>query len=278
MTTIIRRRRLGMSSARGIAERSTTGIRWVRSDKELPQDDLYIRWGCTANVPCNNVLNTAVAIHEVSNKRDFRLKLDTHDLCPSTWGYLSDVPNLTIENKVVFRPEHHAQGRNIFLSTDREELFNLTQRFPRYYISEFIDKQQEFRVCIVQGRVVWVAEKTPADKDSLAWNVNRGGRFDNVRWDNWNLKVVNIAIQAMGISSLDFGGVDIMVDSEGNCTVLEINSAPSLTSPYRQLCMAKAFDYIVNNNKQGIPLIQKLGGYKKFIHPAICDRALVGEK
>ena len=71
----------------------------------------------------------------------------------------------------------------------------------------------------------------------------------------------------------DFGGVDVMVDRQGETFVLEINSAPSLTSPYRQECFAKAFDYIVEHGKAEIPLIAAKGGYTKFIHPAINQNA-----
>ena len=80
-------------------------------------------------------------------------------------------------------------------------------------------------------------------------------------------------IEAFKLSGLDFGGVDVMVDGEGNVSILEINSAPSLTSPYRQSCMAKAFDYIVEHGKEEIPLIEGRGGYLKFIHPAITSKA-----
>jgi hypothetical protein len=77
------------------------------------------------------------------------------------------------------------------------------------------------------------------------------------------------------LSSLDFGAVDVMVDANGRPYVLEINSAPSQTSPYRQECMAKAFDYIVRNGKDSIPIIPERGGYKKFIHVALTPEAIV---
>lgn len=274
MTTIIRRRKLGMSSARGIAEFSKTGIGWVRSDKVLPPDDLYIRWGCTANVPTKNVLNTAQAIHEVNDKGGFRKKLDDAELAPSTWFNINDVPAKSLARGVVVRPHKHAQGRHVYLcKTDRELIQAVRTCGMGYYISSFIDKIAEYRVAVVQGRAVWVAQKTPSNPKDVAWNVAKGGRFDNVRWGDWPLKAVRIAIEAFNLTSLDFGGVDVMVDAEGGVYTLEINSAPSLTSPYRQECFAKAFDYIIMNNKARIPLIDERGGYLKFIHPAVEPKA-----
>jgi glutathione synthase/RimK-type ligase-like ATP-grasp enzyme len=121
----------------------------------------------------------------------------------------------------------------------------------------------------MQGRVICVAQKTPGNPDDIAWNVARGGRFDNVRWDEWPLKAVRVSLEAFALSGLDFGGVDVMVDNEGGCFVLEINAAPSLTSPYRQEMFAKGLDYMIVNGKTPIPLIQERGGWRKFIHPAV---------
>ena len=124
-------------------------------------------------------------------------------------------------------------------------------------------------VFVAQGRAVWVAKKTPGNPEDVAWNVARGGRFDNVRWSDWPIKGVKLAIRGFLLSELDFGGVDIMVDAENNWYILEINSAPSQTSPYRQECVAKVFDYIIENGKDTIPIADRIGGYLKFIHPTL---------
>ena len=278
MTTIIRRRKLGMSSVKGICAASQTGIKWARNDLGIPLDNVYIRWGCTANVPPPaKVINCAKAIHRVNDKLEFRRTLDEHELCPATWFDQRDV--LKIGKGIVIRKRKHAQGRGLWLVHTHEGLARRCDKLGEgnYYLSEYIPKVAEYRVFVVSGRAVCVAQKTPANKDDVAWNVAKGGRFDNVRWDEWNLKAVRIAIEGFKLSKLDFGGVDIMVDKDGGCTILEINSAPSLTSPYRQQCMAKALDYIVVNGQGDIPLINKKGGYLKFIHPSVCDRAYLQE-
>ena len=279
MATIIRRRRLGRTSVREICRNSKTGIRGIRSDRRLPNDDLYIRWGCTASVPTRNVINTSEAIHEVNNKLEFRRKLNDAGLCPKTWFDWFSMPT-GLSYPLIVRKAHHAQGRGMWVVEDDFDLRNVVSQLgPRnYYISEIIDKVSEYRVFVAQGRAVWVAKKTPGNPEDIAWNVARGGRFDNVRFNEWPLKAVRAAIEAFNLSKLDFGGVDVMLDAEGKVYVLEINSAPSQTSPYRQECTAKALDYMVLNGKQRIPLISERGGWKKFIHPCISDRAqLVGE-
>ena len=291
MPTLVRRRKLGNSSARGIVSNSTTGIQWVRNDRGIPHDDIYIRWGCTSNLPNPDavVVNTAASIHEVGDKVGFRMKLDEAGLCPKTFCFTGqqaqdwfngneflEAPNhQEFWNKTyVARPPKHSQGRFIFKGNFNECVAQI-ERWNKGggYISEFINKIAEYRVFVISGRAVAVAKKTPADPQALAWNVAQGGRFDNVNWGDWPLKAVKVAIQGFNISRLDFGGVDVMVDGAGNVTILEINSAPSLTSPYRQQCMAKGLDYIVEHGKARLTLSEERGGYRKFIHPAVCNGA-----
>lgn len=280
---ILRRPKLGLS-VKHLVAKSDLIDKVVRNDRRLPDDlSLVFRWGTTSNVDCRNVVNTAEAIHKVNDKSGFRKTLmDNHQagndlLCPRTWiDGQGDPEILSVDMNfpVVVRPRNHAQGRNVHLCNNRVELMTAIARCGAgWYASEYIAKVAEYRVTFVQGRVVWVAQKTPGDPNAIAWNVARGGRFDNVRWDAWPLRTIRVAREAFVLSGLDFGAVDVMVDAEGRPYVLEINSAPSQTSPYRQECMAKAFDYIVRNGKEPIPVIAERGGYKKFVHPALTPEA-----
>ncbi len=284
MNIILRRRKLGRTSCREIAKH-IPNTQVVRNDQNIPHGvrlpdsvPFLFRWGTTSNVPGDYVIvNLAAAIHEVNDKTGFRRKLmeEAHDTIPRTYFNLDDISNDDYSIGWVVRPRQHAQGRNLHLVYSYEAARDAVRLCGAgYYISQYIPKVAEYRVAVVSGRAVWVAKKTPANPEAIAWNVARGGRFDNVRFDEWPLKAVKTAIQAFNVSTLDFGGVDVMVDAEGNCYVLEINSAPSLTSPYRQECMGKAFAYIVANGKARIPLTEAKGGWKKFIHVAVSEEAI----
>lgn len=281
---ILRRRKLGMTSCKEIAAHIPyCGV--VRNDKAIPspigEGSYAIRWGCTSNLPAGyKIINKAAAIHLVNDKTAFRKvlmeKQDVNDpLVPDTWFDLYEVE--ADDFPVVVRPEKHSRGRMLFLCETFDELVDAVEQCgDGYYITKFVKKVAEYRVAVVSGRAVWVAAKTPADPDAVAWNVAKGGRFDNVGWGNWPLKVVRKAIEAYKHSGLDFGGVDVMVDAENNVYILEINSAPSQTSPYRQQCMGKGLAYLVANNIRGdIPLVEERGGWRKFIHPAVSEEALL---
>lgn len=277
----LRRRKLGSTSCKEIVRLSSQITAVARSDLPISAEvTTIIRWGTTSTLPAGiSVINSAEAIHRVNNKTQFRRTLmDTWyeggsvgmPLCPNTWFDTSHPDTIILP--VIVRPQTHAQGKHVYLARTPQELATARATCgPGHYISSFIDKVAEYRVALVQGRVAWVANKTPGNPNDIAWNVAKGGRFDNVSWGDWPLKAVRVAREAFLLSGLDFGGVDVMVDAAGNAYVLEINSAPSLTSPYRQEAMAKCFDWLITHGKENIPVIQGKGGWRKFIHPALSD-------
>jgi len=143
-------------------------------------------------------------------------------------------------------------------------------------MSEFIDKVKEYRVYVMKGRVISIAEKIPNDPDQIAWNVAQGGVFNNVRWDNWPLNVAQVGLDVANKSEIDFTGVDVMVDREGKAWFIEANSAPSLpflsdgSVSYRQKCMAKGFAYHYHNGwNEGFDMPVEAEGWRDVIHPAI---------
>ena len=214
---LLRRRKLGLGSCRGIRDASTTGLNFVRNDTMKDGDfnniDFVFRWGCTSNVPVKNVINKAEAIHLIGDKTRFRrlLRNEQPDLIPQTFFSMDEIMAEDKMGPLIIRPKHHAQGRHVHLVRGPQELAEATRKCGEgWYASEYVDKAQEYRVFVSQGRAVWVAEKTPADPDAIAWNVAKGGRFDNVRFDAWPLKVVRYAIEAFNHSGLDFGGVDVI--------------------------------------------------------------------
>jgi glutathione synthase/RimK-type ligase-like ATP-grasp enzyme len=288
---VLRKRKLGKTSATEIASKSTKGIvpiLWSNKTNAFqsssnpkqraafPADaDVVFRWGCTANIPEGaTTINKSRAIHGVSDKLAFRQSIAAIQPHWPVWSRQEEV-----RFPCVVRPKTHHQGRHLYVCRDQRE-FNQAIRSTvcmerGWYAAPLVNKVAEYRVFVVSGRVVCVARKHPADANTVAWNVAQGGRFENVRFDDWPLKAVRISIEAFLTTGLDFGGVDIMVDAEEEVYVLEVNSAPSLTSPYRQQCFAKAFDYIIDNGPDVIPLPAARGGYRKFIHPAITDNATV---
>lgn len=271
MITFFRRRGLGNTSCREMAriinEELGGEARVVRNDNvSIDDGDVVVRWGCTSTIPANvTVINSARAIHNCNDKARSRLALQANGIpVPRTYARVEDVIGLT--GTFVARPETHSQGKRMVVG-GAQHVISAFNGWGSGYISEYIHKVREVRVFIAQGRVVWVAEKTPADPTAHAWNVAQGGRFDNVRWSEWPIKACVAAIEACRLLGADFAGVDVMLDADNNPYILELNSAPSQTSPYRQMCSAKAFMWMYENGKE--PLPHDDSNWKSMIHPAL---------
>jgi glutathione synthase/RimK-type ligase-like ATP-grasp enzyme len=281
MFYILRRRGLGLGSTKAIKELSQHEITIVRNDKlpkEFTDDDVILRWGCTTIPkklsPDTGILNTKDQIHLVNNKKKFRqvLQEEHPEIIPKTWFHIND-PEITYP--CILRPYTHAQGKHLYLCNNYQDLEKAYLYSPcfvqdNYYISEYIPKVTEYRVCFIQGLVAWVANKIPKDPQAIAWNVAQGGKFENLRWKEWPIDVIETAYKAYKLSGLYLGGVDIMVDKDGRSYILEINSAPSHTSPYRKLCTTKCIDYgITNNDFTHLKPNEEFKKYGKWLHPGL---------
>lgn len=278
MNIFLRRRKLGRTSTREVGKHA--GIIPFRNDKPLPESINYLfRWGCTSPCEAKHTVNKAEAINIANNKRTSRMLLQEvlwkgKHIVPESWEHVMDwdEPEHWGFKPVVIRPAHHAQGKQLYFCDTRETAFKaietITNKGKDYYISEYIEKEKEFRVFVAQNRVIWIAEKTPANPEAIAWNVAQGGKFDVLNRSNWPLKACRYALLAMEKLGLDFGGVDIMQKGK-DFYVLEVNSAPSMTSPYRQETTAKVFKHIIDNGNKHYPTPEFINSYKDCIHPCL---------
>lgn len=302
-----RRKKLGLGSVRGMSwfingdesapkKRKMGGYiggrsGYVRNDylNRMPnfnENDYLVRWGCTSRtegISLERQINLSSAIKEVGFKRDFRMKCmdEAPHIVPESWASLRDVPD-DLSARIIVRRDRHAQGKDLWVVDNKPDLMqcmidnNLVD--GGWYASYFVDKTNEYRVYMVEGRVVTIAEKVPENPDDVAWNVAQGGEFTVLKWDSWPISVCKVAKESFDLTSLDFAGIDIMIDAEGRAYLIEINSAPSLpflsdgSVSYRQKAMAKAFKYIQENGKGSVAPIEQYEGWRDVIHPATWTR------
>ena len=272
MLVFLRRRGLGLTSCREMVRNINEmggEARVVRNDNldSIGEDDVVVRWGCTSTIPRRGVtvINNADTLHRCNDKAGARILMQEAGV-PAPRTYVGPWPVDALPGTFVARPNTHSQGRNMVVG-DWQQVISAISNWCGGYISDYIPKVREVRVFVANGRAVWVAEKTPGNPDDVAWNVARGGRFDNVKWSDWPISACVAAIFAARALGVNFAGIDVMLDSEGRSYVLEANSAPSQTSPYRQLCSAKAFKWMYENGKDN--LAYHVGTWKELIHPAI---------
>lgn len=272
MAYILRGEKIGMALGKEMEEISGAKV-LINGKDQLPSDtDLVIRWGVNTSVPGNpKVINKVKAMEVTTDKRTFRNTCAKAGLSPNTWlsfeEYLLERPQGLTE-RLLIRPEYHQKSQDMILCTTLYELYKGIQKFGKYYISEFIDKKREFRVFVAQNRVVWAIEKFPKDPTEMSWGCITTGEFEYIGWSEWPMEAVRVSLEAMKLSGLDFGAVDVIMDAEGKAYVMEINTAPYLT-PYYMRCIAKVFKYMINVSRDHLPDAEMQ--WKEVIHPAIKD-------
>ena len=248
-----------------------TGEQWNN------KPDVVIRWGCTANVPTKNVINKAKAIHLVSNKSGFRrvVRNTSPDDVPFTWFDEDNLMHFFEMFKsfpLVVRPKEHEKGQNFFVCKDGEELKEAVKLCGEgYYVSKFEQKDKEYRAVVVQGRIAFLCEKKPENKALNTWGL--ADIWKTIKWSDWPLPIIKQAIRVHNISGLTFSAIDIIQNKEGKSFVCEANSAPELGGNYWAEKMAMCFDYIVENKNAPIETDLEADSWKKFIHPALSDKA-----
>ncbi len=274
MSYILRRDATGNDTCGPIAEYA--GLKVVNGTTEVaPADVEYVfRWGTTKTIPNGpKIINKADAIRATSDKRGFRLKLSDAGLAPVSYGSLEDMLRKSTQwptQKLLTRPGHHQRSESMFLSVTPSELMKSIDSVKEtgpYYISEFVQKKQEYRVFVAQNRVVWMIEKHPKSADEVSWGCVEQGKFDYVGWGDWPKHVVDNALASMKLSGLDFGAVDIIVTEENKALTTEINTSPFLT-PYYIKCIGKVFKYITEKGRDHFPDPVSLN-WSDVIHPSI---------
>jgi glutathione synthase/RimK-type ligase-like ATP-grasp enzyme len=266
---------MGKKSCEGVAAVSTTGIKVVQSGVDAHPADphLCIRFGCTSPAPQGrNVLNKLKNMQATMEKGPFRLKLYKAGLSMVSWDQSDDDMGVVHDLPCVIRPRHHQQGQDFYLcKTAREYQDAKLKAGYGWYASTYIEKAAEYRINVLQGRVLCVIEKSAKDESDIVW---REGRTQALYWSEWPLDGVKKAIAAQLLSGLDFAGVDVIADAAGNHYVLELNTCPFLEGKYQQQVFAKGFDWVVNNHRDTIPLVAG-HSWQNYIHPALSNNARV---
>jgi hypothetical protein len=267
MKTYILRKKSGRETCQGIVNIANDPEFKVAREKDIPKlqnVNTLIRWGSTENCPAKFTINTVEAIQLVNNKVNCRKKMIEKEIsCPKTFFSKEDAKKGKFPQ--IGRATHHSQGKDIFIANNAEEL---NKDLSSTYWSEFIDKQQEFRVFCFMGKVLGVCEKIPKNKELIPWNASLGnGVFETVGWKHFPKKAVLLALKAMKEVGADFGGVDIIV-KDNIPYLLEINSSCEMSN-YRQELFAKAFKWLVSEiekNNEKPKHFDYPAEYKKYAH------------
>ena len=191
-----------------------------------------IPWGARLHNACLNVFTP-------STKGEARQLMASNGVpIPAFLGasFSTKCPTSTGKWPVVLRPLHHCQGKGMYVCHSVGELLNAIISEPKgWYVSDVVDKVDEYRVHVVGPRVLFVQDKKYDEKKGFAGNHNvQQETWSWLKWDTAKstksmAAIMRAALDACKACGYDFGGVDVMVDKAGNPYVLEVNSAPAVS-------------------------------------------------
>jgi len=132
---------------------------------------------------------------------------------------------LKLGHQLISKPLFGSQGEGVRRIEKMTDLFWLTSSNGVYYLQRFIECEgqgySDIRVFIVAGKAVAAMKRS-----GKSWlnNVARGASCAKVEL---NLELSTIAIAAAQALSMDYAGVDVIKDSDGNYSIIEVNSIPA---------------------------------------------------
>ena len=150
---------------------------------------------------------------------------------PETWAVESRAEALrvvrreTLRRPLVLKPLFGSQGRGLKLVRSVRDLPEEASVANVYYLQRFVGgagpEHSDFRVLVSHGKIVAAMRRR-----AMHWitNVKQGGRPEAAEIGE---SLAELAIRSAAAVGADFAGVDILVGSEGEPYVLEVNSMPA---------------------------------------------------
>jgi len=128
-------------------------------------------------------------------------------------------------NMLISKPLFGSQGEGIRRIEKMTDLFWLTGSHGVYYLQRFVhcegDGFSDNRVFVINGLAVAAMRRR-----GKFWlnNVARGAACEPIELEP---ELASLAVKATKALSMDYAGVDIIRDREGNYTIIEVNSIPA---------------------------------------------------
>lgn len=225
-----------LKDAMGITKIRNEGSRFVGSLRKR-----VINWGASTlsrEVEKCQLVNSAAAVLLASNKLSFFRKVseEASEVLPAWTSDMQEAIKWCADGKIVCARtvlNGHSGNGLVIMDRDHPNDFVRAQLY-----TEYIKKEDEYRIHIVNGRIIdqqrKALTKEKADAGDVNWKIRNLANGFIYQRENVNPpdEVKNVAVIAMRNSGLDFGAVDVVYNSKRKgqkSFVLEINTAPGIT-------------------------------------------------
>lgn len=235
MTTILGSRK-SRTTAKAIAVALNASYR-----ESGPVNEFTIRYGnsYTRDPEEGNILNKQHAVITSSNKPVCKkLLMDNNIPTPRLLSYDDN----NIRFPVIVRKNNHFKGKYFHVCNNNMEI--LRYGLSNHYIQEMVTKIDEFRLFIMNDRIIEANIKRCPTPNIMIRNKENGCYFARVRVSELPTNLKNAAREAIKKIGLDFGAVDCATIQESpGITIFEVNSAPGLIPRKVDLFVEKLKEY-----------------------------------
>lgn len=205
----------------------------LRTGKYNKPGDVIVNWGNVGPIPHHHqglrILNKQEAVERGRNKLKTFQVLDDHGVDCLPWTTNWYIAKMWLEKGhtvVVRKTLTGSEGAGILIVEKVNELIQA----PLYTM--YINKVREFRVHATATGIIDTQWKVHDPKlgPPKSWKVRSyaNGFIFQRKGVNPNAQRDALAIQAVKALGLDFGGLDIIEDNQGNFYVVEVNTAPGI--------------------------------------------------
>ncbi|MEX0913302.1 MAG: ATP-grasp domain-containing protein [Candidatus Paceibacterota bacterium] len=117
-----------------------------------------------------------------------------------------------------------SKGEQVALCTE-DNFSEVVAKNKEYLAQEFIEYTADYRIHVAGDKTFCTYERIAPEGDFRA-NVSLGGAMKKVEDSALLSRLSELALQTAKVLSVDYGGVDIISDKDGNLFVLEFNPNP----------------------------------------------------
>jgi len=159
-----------------------------------------------------------------------------------------------IQFPLLARKRQHRAGKDLMPVFQPEEIPWRLAAGAQFFV-QYVPVADEYRVWVYRKSHLGTYEKTmvrPAEYKKIGRNYKNGFAFRLVDSDRVPRGAVDEAVKSVAALGLDFAAVDILRGKDGQFYVLELNTAPGVEGPNRQVIQGLVRKW-TNWVKEGYP-------------------------
>lgn len=239
---------LGSRKSRPTAKLLSEALSANYTENRIPdsEDMFTIRYGNSYTAdPGGRILNKQNAVKTAKNKPTAKSLLQEKNIPTPKLISFEDAIAGNVEFPVIVRRNNHFKGKFFNVCNNPRDI----RRFSpsNHYIQEMVNKKDEYRLFILNDRIIEANIKRCPENQStpMVRNKENGCFFARVRVADLDRELKNAARSAIREIGLDFGAVDCATIQESpGITIFEVNSAPGLIPRKIELLKTKLEEII----------------------------------